>query len=41
MFKNDEVSEVGVFNANAAVTAVSANDTLSIPNGPSTPVESM
>jgi hypothetical protein len=36
MFKNDEVSEVGVLNANAAVTALSANDTLSIPNGPST-----
>ena len=41
MFKNDEVSEVGVLNANAAVTALSAKDILSIPNGPSTFADSI
>jgi len=41
MFKNDDVSDDGVFNAYDAVMAVSANDILSIPNGPSTFSESM
>jgi hypothetical protein len=39
--KNDDVSDDGVLNAKDAVMAVIANDTLSIPNGPSTSSERM
>jgi hypothetical protein len=41
MFKNDDVSVFAEFNAYDAVNEESANVTLSIPKGPSTPVDNM
>jgi hypothetical protein len=39
MFKNDDVSVLAEFNANDAVNELTANAILSIPKGPSTPVD--
>jgi hypothetical protein len=39
MFKNDDVSVFAEFNANDAVNELTANNILSIPKGPSTPVD--
>jgi len=39
MFKNDDVSVFAEFNANDAVNELTENVILSIPNGPSTPVD--
>jgi hypothetical protein len=41
MFKNDDVSVFAEFNAYDAVNDETANNILSIPNGPSTPVDKM
>ena len=39
MFKNEDVSVFAEFNANDAVNELTAYVTLSIPLGPSTPVD--
>ena len=39
MFKNDDVSVFAEFNAKDAVNELTENVILSIPNGPSTPVD--